>query len=149
MSQSFDVKLGGMQGTQNLRGALKLGGEGLQWQAREGERKISVKAADVDGCEWVRTGKSHFQLRIRLSDNTSHRSAPAHHARPSSLPSRSSASGRVALPMPPLVFRQGTHVCGEWIARVWRGRGRRGGEGEEGGCHEEGRKGREGGRNGG
>ena len=76
MSLSFDVKLGGMECTSNLRGSLKLGSEGVQWQAREGERRVSIKAADVEACEWVRTGRSHFQLRIRHSDNTTSRCAP-------------------------------------------------------------------------
>lgn len=68
MSESlqFDVRVGGKDG--GPRGTLKLSKEGAKWQARDNQdRSVSVKAVDVEGAEWMRTGK-HFQLRLKQSD---------------------------------------------------------------------------------
>ncbi len=69
---TFDVRLGGIEG--GLRGTLKLGGDGLSWNAQNGDRKISVSKSDAESAEWFRTGPKHFQFRVRQSDNVQYRS---------------------------------------------------------------------------
>eukprot|EP00288_Rhodomonas_lens_P010443 CAMPEP_0177722626 /NCGR_PEP_ID=MMETSP0484_2-20121128/17782_1 /TAXON_ID=354590 /ORGANISM="Rhodomonas lens, Strain RHODO" /LENGTH=783 /DNA_ID=CAMNT_0019235013 /DNA_START=50 /DNA_END=2401 /DNA_ORIENTATION=+ len=67
MSQTFDVRLGGKDA--GSRGILKLASESFDWNARDSDRRIQVKAVDVDGVIWCRTGRN-FQLRIKQSDGT-------------------------------------------------------------------------------
>eukprot|EP00286_Rhodomonas_abbreviata_P021096 CAMPEP_0181305358 /NCGR_PEP_ID=MMETSP1101-20121128/9683_1 /TAXON_ID=46948 /ORGANISM="Rhodomonas abbreviata, Strain Caron Lab Isolate" /LENGTH=795 /DNA_ID=CAMNT_0023411261 /DNA_START=27 /DNA_END=2414 /DNA_ORIENTATION=+ len=67
MSQTFDVRIGGKDG--GARGTLKLSSESFRWDARDNDRRVEVKAVDVEGVQWCRTGK-HFQLRIKQSDGT-------------------------------------------------------------------------------
>lgn len=72
---AFEVKLGGISG-QAMRGNLTLNSDGLKWESEKaGERTVDVKAQDVEGMEWGRTGKS-FQLRVAQSDGSVVRCAP-------------------------------------------------------------------------
>jgi hypothetical protein len=67
MSLVYDVRIGGKDG--GSRGSLKLTNDGVKWQARDSDRTVSVKTADMEGAEWVKIGK-HFQLKFKQTDSS-------------------------------------------------------------------------------